>query len=70
VSVPATTARATAAASGPVTPGTVTTQMISSAVCALTVLAFLAAAAPLAITANTAGFGWCPASVAIRIVMP
>lgn len=49
-------------------PGTVTTQMISSAVCALTMLAFLAAAARLAAAANTAGSGWRPASVAIRTV--
>ena len=37
-----------------VTPRTVTTQMIFSAACALTMLAFLAAAARLATTANTA----------------
>ncbi len=62
-------ARATAAASGPVAPGTTTTQTISSAVCALTTLASLATAARLAVTVNTAGLGWCPASMAIRIVM-
>ena len=57
----ATTAKATAAASDPVIPGTAITQMISSAACALTILAFLAAAARLAVTANTAGLGWpCP----------
>ena len=44
-------------------------QMISFAVCALRILAFLAAAAWLAVTANAAGSGRRPASVGTRIVM-
>jgi hypothetical protein len=51
----ATMARATAAASDPVAAGTLTTRIISSAVCALRMLAFLADAAWLAMTANAAG---------------
>ena|SRR5690348_15094863 len=52
LSASATTARAMAAASGPVPAGKLTTQMISSAVCALTMLAPLSAAARLAVTAE------------------
>lgn len=65
-----TTAKAAAAASGPAAPRAVTAQMISSAVCAVTILTFLTAAARLAVTANTAGSGWRPACVALRIVTP
>ena len=63
LSAPATTARATAAASGPEAAKMVTTQMISPAVCAVRTLACLA------VTANTAGSTWRPGSVAIRMVM-
>jgi hypothetical protein len=69
LSASATTARAMATASGRPAAGTLTTQMISVAVCALTMLAFLPAAAPLAATANAAGSGWWPASLATRMVM-
>ena len=57
LSASATTARATAVASGPVAAGLLTTQMISSVVCALLMLAVLAAAAWLAVTVNTVGSG-------------
>jgi hypothetical protein len=53
LSAPATTARATATADGRSGAATLTRQMISWAVCALTTLAFLLEAAWLAITANT-----------------
>ncbi len=49
-------ARATAAVSGPVAARTLTTQ-ISSAVCALRMLAHLAAAAWLTVIAKAAGLG-------------
>src|SRR5207302_563297 len=51
LSAPVTTVSATAAASGPVAAKMVTTQMISPAVCAVTMLACRAAAAWLAVTA-------------------
>jgi hypothetical protein len=57
LSASATTARATATAAGQSGAATQTTQMISSAVCALTTLAFLLEAAWLAATANAAGSG-------------
>jgi hypothetical protein len=50
-------ARATAAVSGLVAARTLTTQMISSAVCALRMLAHLAAAAWLTVIAKAAGLG-------------
>jgi hypothetical protein len=49
--------------------GMLTTQMISSAVCALTTLASRADAARSAAAANAAGSGWRPDSFATRIVM-
>jgi hypothetical protein len=52
-----------------VAAGTLTTQMISSAVCALRMLASRLAAAWLAAAANVAGSGWRPACLATRIVM-
>ena len=69
MNAPATTARAIAVASGPVAARMLTTQMISPAVRAVRMLAFRAAAARLAVTANAAGPGWRPASAAIRMVM-
>jgi hypothetical protein len=57
-------ASATATACDTVTAATVTTQMISSAVCALRMLAFLFAAAWLAAAVNAAGSAWRPASLA------
>ena len=69
LSAPATTARATATAEGRSGAATPTTQMISSAVCALTTLAFMLDAARLAATAKAAGSGreW-PSSLATRTV--
>jgi hypothetical protein len=61
--------QATATACGPVAAGTLTTQMISSAVCALRMLACLPAAALLAAAANVAGSVWRPGSLATRMVM-
>jgi hypothetical protein len=57
---PATTASATATAEDRYGAATPTTQMISSAVCALTTLAFKLDAARLAATAKAAGSrkGW------------
>ena len=52
------TARATATAEGPSGASMLTTQMISSAVCALATLASPLEAARLAATANAAGSGW------------
>ena len=60
-------ASATVTACGPVAAVTLTTQMISSAVCALRMLACLPAAARLA--ANAAGSVWRSASLATRTVM-
>jgi hypothetical protein len=62
-------ASATATACGPVAVVTLTTQMISSAVCALRMLACLPAAARLAAAANAAGSVWQSASLATRRVM-
>ena len=61
-------ARTTATAEGRSGAATLTTQMTSSAVCALTTLAFLLEAAQLAATANAAGLGWWPSSWATRTV--
>jgi hypothetical protein len=63
LSAAATTARATTTAEGRSAAATLTTQMISSAVCALTTLAFLLEAVWLAATANAAGWGWWPSSL-------
>ena len=60
LSASATMARATAAASGAVPVGTLTMQVISSAVCALRMLAFLADAAWLAVTANAEQAAYSP----------
>ena len=69
LSASATTARATATAEGRSGAATPTTQMISSAVCALTTLAFKLDAARLAATAKAAGSGkgW-PSSLSTRTV--
>jgi integrase/recombinase XerD len=69
LSASATTASATATACGLVAAGTLTTQMISSAVCALRMLASRPAAAWLAAAANVAGSVWRPACLATRMVM-
>src|SRR5271156_712003 len=68
LSAPATTVKARATAEGRSGAATVTMQMVSSAVCALTTLAFLLEAARLTATANAAGFGWRPLSLATRTV--
>ena len=57
LSSPATTVRVTGAF-GPIAARTLTTQMISSAVCGLTMLPFRTAAAPAAATATAAGSVW------------
>ena len=62
------TARATATADGRSGAATQTTQMTSSAVCALTTLAFLHDAALLAATANVAGSAGWPSSLPTRTV--
>ena len=68
LSAPATTARATATAAGRSGAATPTTQMTSSAVCALTTLAFMLDAARLAATAKAAGSAGWPSSLATRTV--
>jgi hypothetical protein len=69
LSAPATTARATATAEGRSGVATPTTQMTSSAVCALMTLAFMLDAARLAAAAKAAGSGrGSPSSLAARTV--
>ena len=68
LSASATTVRATATAEGRSAAATLTTQIISLAVCAPTTLTFLLEAAWLAATANAAGSGWWPSSLATRTV--
>src|SRR5437667_148685 len=63
LSASGTTARPTATADGRSLAATLTTQTISSAVCALTTLAFLLDAAWLAAAAKVAGSGGWPSSL-------
>jgi hypothetical protein len=70
LSASATTARATATADGRAGAAMETTQMTSSAMCALTTLAFLLDAAWLAPAAKVVGSGGGPSSLATRTVTP